>query len=75
MKIKFNINKSKKPKITLLCDEKEIESYDDVTVITLDKLIKKIKDLYGDDCAEHIAKNKYMKYKTKYSHLLAKLSE
>jgi hypothetical protein len=76
MKIKFNINKGKKPKTTLMCGEKEIESYDDVTVTTLDKIIAKIKDLYGeDDCGESVAKNKYMKYKIKYSHLLTKLPE
>jgi hypothetical protein len=111
MKIKFNINKNTTPKIVLLCGENEIESYNDITVDTLDKIIKKIKELYGNsECGnnnsmseeeitkqtksmlEEITKKttprqksvsdqtaltesklKYIKYKTKYSHLLSEL--
>lgn len=52
MKIKFNINKNKTPKIVLLCGNNEIETYNDITVNTLDTIINKIKEIFSETNCE-----------------------
>lgn len=76
MKIKFDINKSdRKPKIVLLSGNKEIKTYNDISVETLDEIINHLRELFAAEQLNKKQNNKYhdsyMRNKTKYMNLLA----